>query len=244
MKYADYIKQVEIDALWNGRKHIKWELDPKVNILSGVNGDGKSTILRRTMRGAKTISLTVPSASNPHGSIPLNKGSEGVSVTTVPEDAEYVRYDWIATPDVRSEYDINLQSLLKRYDAATHDEERRNRLFDIVDDLFRATHKAVDRTKETFTLMFWGEPLDFQVLSSGEKQMLTILLAVYLENNEHYVLFMDEPEVSLHVEWQKKLIGIIQTLNPNVQIILSTHSPAMIMDGWLDKVTEVSEIEV
>ncbi|MBO7645912.1 MAG: ATP-binding protein, partial [Prevotella sp.] len=86
--------------------------------------------------------------------------------------------------------------------------------------------------------------LDLRVLSSGEKQMLTILLAVYLENNEHYVLFMDEPEVSLHVEWQKDLISIILLLNPNVQIILSTHSPAIIMDGWLDKVTEVSEITV
>lgn len=26
MKYADYIKEIEIDALWSGRKHIKWTL--------------------------------------------------------------------------------------------------------------------------------------------------------------------------------------------------------------------------
>jgi predicted ATPase len=102
----------------------------------------------------------------------------------------------------------------------------------------------VDREKREFVLNFYGEPIDLKVLSSGEKQMLTILLAVYLENEEHYVLFMDEPEVSLHVEWQKKLISIIRQLNPNVQIILSTHSPAMIMDGWMDKVTEVSEITI
>ena len=30
--------------------------------------------------------------------------------------------------------------------------------------------------------------------------------------------------------------------NPNVQLILTTHSPAVIMEGWLDAVTEVSEI--
>ena len=59
-----------------------------------------------------------------------------------------------------------------------------------------------------------------------------------------YVLFMDEPEVSMHVDWQKKLIALILSLNPNVQIILSTHSPAVIMDGWIDKVTEVSEITI
>ena len=44
-KYADYIKQIEIDSLWSGTKHILWNLDRRVNILSGVNGVGKSTSL-------------------------------------------------------------------------------------------------------------------------------------------------------------------------------------------------------
>ena len=43
-KYADYIKQIEIESLWSGTKHILWTLDRRVNILSGVNGVGKSTI--------------------------------------------------------------------------------------------------------------------------------------------------------------------------------------------------------
>ena len=79
-------------------------------------------------------------------------------------------------------------------------------------------------------------------LSSGEKQMLAILLTVLIEDNQHYVLFMDEPEVSLHVDWQQRLIDLIVDLNPNVQIVLTTHSPAVIMNGWMDKVTEVSDI--
>ena len=65
---------------------------------------------------------------------------------------------------------------------------------------------------------------------------------VYQLNPRRGVLFMDEPEVSLHVEWQQRLIGLIRELNPNVQIVLTTHSPAMIMDGWEDAVTEVSDI--
>ena len=254
MKYADYIKEIEIDALWGGRKHIKWTLDPQVNILSGVNGDGKSTILRRAITGAKTINA-------------IEK--QGIRLVTEPSDAEYIRYNWICTPDVRSEYDENLQGLVEKYNGnvngngnqdkgqGTKDnqekvnvpvpvrvEQRRALLYDIIDKLFSATHKTVDREKKEFTMLFYGEPIDLKVLSSGEKQMLTILLAVYLENEEPYVLFMDEPEVSLHVEWQKQLISIIRKMNPNVQIILSTHSPAMIMDGWMDKVTEVSEITV
>ena len=44
MKYAEYIEEIEIDSLWSGLKHIKWTLDPKVNILSGINGVGKDTM--------------------------------------------------------------------------------------------------------------------------------------------------------------------------------------------------------
>ena len=51
-----------------------------------------------------------------------------------------------------------------------------------------------------------------------------------------------EPEVSLHIEWQKRLIDLCLELNPNVQIILTTHSPAVVMNGWVDSVTEVSDI--
>ncbi len=248
MKYADYIKEIEIDALWGGRKHIKWTLDPQVNILSGVNGDGKSTILRNAMAGARHV-------YEKHSEMRTDACErQGIHVTTEPEDAEYVRFDWIGTPDVRSEYDINLQALVEKYnndetpepEVATNTKRYATKtiLFDAIDRLFEASHKSVDREKREFTLTFWGEPLDLKVLSSGEKQMLTILLAVYLERGEHCVLFMDEPEVSLHVDWQKSLIATILLLNPNVQIILSTHSPAMIMDGWMDKVTEVSEITV
>ena len=74
--------------------------------------------------------------------------------------------------------------------------------------------------------------------------MLAILLTVLVEDGQPHVLFMDEPEVSLHIEWQKRLIDLVLELNPNVQIILTTHSPAVIMSGWMDKVTEVNDIEV
>lgn len=50
-KYADYIKQIEIESLWSGTKHILWNLDRRVNILSGVNGVGKSTILNKVIKG-------------------------------------------------------------------------------------------------------------------------------------------------------------------------------------------------
>lgn len=89
-----------------------------------------------------------------------------------------------------------------------------------------------------------GEEIPSYKLSSGEKQMLIILLSVLVQNRKPCVLFMDEPEVSLHIEWQQRLVGLVRDLNPNVQIILTTHSPAVIMDGWADCVTNVEDIVI
>ena len=82
------------------------------------------------------------------------------------------------------------------------------------------------------------------MLSSGEKQMLIILLTVLVEDRQPTVLLMDEPEVSLHIEWQQKLLELILDLNPSAQIIVTTHSPAVIMSGWMDRVTDVEDIVI
>lgn len=267
-KYADYIVQIEIDSLWSGRKHIKWNLDRKVNILSGINGEGKSTILNKVV---KSISHNGDISSHP---------LKGVHLTVSPKDANRIRFDMIRSFDrplinteaisnldisLATELDWQLYKLQRKYldyqvnignriiqvlqsgapDAAEQAQkisEPKKKFQDIMDDLFTYTGKKIIRTENEIRFSQIGETLVPYQLSSGEKQILAILLTVLVEDNKNYVLFMDEPEVSLHVDWQKRLIDLILELNPNVQIILTTHSPAVIMNGWVDHVTEVSEI--
>ena len=267
MKYADYIKEIEIDSLWSGKKHIVWTLDPHVNVLSGINGVGKSTILNKVVKSVNT-----------NGDV-INHLLKGVHITVEPVDATHVRFDIIRSLDspmlanetlnmvdsrIASALDFQLYHLQRKYldyqvnignriiaelqqgntDAAQHLSEPKKRFQDIVDELFEETGKKIVRTENEIRFSQIGETLVPYQLSSGEKQMLAILLTVLVEDNEPYVLFMDEPEVSLHIEWQKRLIELILELNPNVQIILTTHSPAVIMSGWMDKVTEVTDITV
>ena len=127
---------------------------------------------------------------------------------------------------------------------ATEVSRPKTKFQDLVDDLFSETGKKIIRKSNEIQFEQDGDILSPYQLSSGEKQMLVILLTVLVQDNQAYTLFMDEPEISLHVEWQQRLISLIRELNPNVQIILSTHSPALIMNGWIDAVTEVSDITV
>ena len=269
-KYADYIKEIEIDSLWSGTRHIVWRLHKQVNVLSGVNGMGKSTILNRVVKCL------------PKGGDANQCHVKGVHITMEPEDATCVRYDIIRSFDrpllnaeiiaklglsITTELDFQLYQLQRRYldyqvdignriiqalqsgapDAArvaqAHNAPKR--MFqDMIDRLFAETGKTIIRTENEVRFSQIGETLQPYQLSSGEKQLLVVLLTVLVEDRLPFVLFMDEPEVSMHIEWQKQLIDLILQLNPNVQIILTTHSPAVIMDGWMDRVTEVSDITV
>ena len=265
MKYADYIRIIEIDSLWSGKKHIVWNLDPHVNILSGINGVGKSTILNKVFRSVNT-----------NGDL-QNHLLKGVHLTVEPEDATHIRYDIIRSMDspllnnetinmvdarISSALDFQRYHRQRKYldyqvnignriieqlqagntDAAQQLSQAKTRFQDIVDELFEETGKKIVRTENEIRFSQIGETLVPYQLSSGEKQVLAILLTVLVEDQLPYVLFMDEPEVSLHIEWQKRLIDLVVEMNPNVQIILTTHSPAVIMNGWMDKVTEVSDI--
>lgn len=268
MKYADYIEQIEIDALWSGKRHVVWNLHRQVNILSGVNGVGKSTILNKVIKGLSA-----------GGEFPSHM-LKGVRIKVSPSDAKWIRYDIIRSFDrplinlemipnldtsLVTELDWQLFQLQRKYldyqvnignriihalqngnaDAAAEAQKisAPKQLFqDLIDKLFKDTGKKIVRTENEIRFSQIGETLTPYQLSSGEKQMLAILLTVLVEDLQPYVLFMDEPEVSLHVDWQEQLIDLILQLNPNVQIILTTHSPAVIMNGWIDRVTEVSDI--
>jgi hypothetical protein len=65
-------------------------------------------------------------------------------------------------------------------------------------------------------------------LSSGEKQMLIILGETLLQEQKGYIFLADEPELSLHIEWQKDLVHNIRRLNPASQIVFATHSPDIV----------------
>jgi len=69
------------------------------------------------------------------------------------------------------------------------------------------------------------EQIPYDALSSGEKQLLIIFIETLLQKKDPYIFLTDEPELSLHIAWQRKIIPAIMELNPNAQIIAATHSP-------------------
>lgn len=64
---------------------------------------------------------------------------------------------------------------------------------------------------------------DINILSAGEKQILTLI--GYNAFFDDTIFFIDEPEISLHADWQRILFRILMKQNPSNQFIITTQSP-------------------
>lgn len=85
------------------------------------------------------------------------------------------------------------------------------------------------------------QQIEIDKLSYGEKHLLIVLTEALLQNANHYVYIADEPEMSLHIEWQESLVKNIRSINPNAQIFFATHSPD-IVGSYETRIFDMEEI--
>lgn len=93
-------------------------------------------------------------------------------------------------------------------------------LSSIVENLFR--HKGI-RITDRINIGEAAGAINSGSLSAGEKQMLSFI--AYNAFHSNSIIFIDEPELSLHVDWQRQLFPILIRQNPSNQFIIATHSP-------------------
>ena len=73
-----------------------------------------------------------------------------------------------------------------------------------------------------------GKEFDINGLSSGEKQLFLRALSLKFLNVNNSIILIDEPEISLHPRWQRKIVNVYENIGENNQIIIATHSPHII----------------
>lgn len=72
---------------------------------------------------------------------------------------------------------------------------------------------------------YGGEPIEFKNLSSGEKQIVSLFSKLYLSKDEKNIILFDEPELSLSIVWQSRLLPDIIESNKCDFMVVITHSP-------------------
>ena len=74
-------------------------------------------------------------------------------------------------------------------------------------------------------------------LSDGEKQILSIFSKLYFKEKKDIILLIDEPEISLNINWQKELIPNIVKSGKCSLIVATTHSPFIFQNEFFETCT-------
>lgn len=230
------LQSYQTDELWNGELMVEWNnVNEDVNILVGVNGCGKTTLLNSIyssllQEDAPVIYLKC--LDNPA------RDNEKLESALLQE----LKYIVMENDDNFSFTNYRLQMLdePERHDQV---QKRLSELYAVINQLFAESGKEVlvEKGRMAFRNKR-GTIIPLELLSSGEKQILIILLKVFLMDEKPTIILMDEPELSMDIDWQFELLDILVKMNANAQFILTTHAPSIFGNGWGDKVVYLEDI--
>lgn len=100
----------------------------------------------------------------------------------------------------------------------------------------RFTFKSIeiDKDKGFIFKTNQDEVLKLTELSSGEQHEVVLLFELLFKAKENSLVLIDEPEISLHVVWQKAFLNDIKEIISlqKIDIVIATHSPQIINDKW------------
>jgi ABC-type dipeptide/oligopeptide/nickel transport system ATPase component len=116
----------------------------------------------------------------------------------------------------------------------------RDTFLNVLNEMMNRKQIDIDDANELYAITQSGKEFPVYELSSGEKQIVILLGECLLQRNENWIYIADEPELSLHVAWQRQLVSNLKRLNENAQVIFATHSPD-IVGPYSDRIHHMEE---
>ena len=177
------------------------------------------------------------------------KLKQNESIKLAPFDAQITELSRKKSANVDDLHELQ-QILVKKEQIKENIHAKKNQLFEILNTLFNNTQMpelsksiSADADNDFVFIKNENSEIPLSKLSSGEKQLLILLMSAVLENEKPCVFLLDEPEISLHISWQEEFIDHILQLNPNVQIIMATHGTDMFLkDEWYFRTKNMNKL--
>ncbi len=143
-----------------------------------------------------------------------------------------------------SELDINREDF-KAVSIHVHDRKvkqqvlrdiarRLRKLVDVVNERFKLKTLRIDRELGFVFHSHNGVEIPLDRLSSGEQHELVLFYRLLFNVKEETLILIDEPEISLHVTWQRKFLADLKDVVDMSQfdVLVATHSPQIVHDKY------------
>ncbi len=203
--------------------------------------------------------LATTTLSTPMISLPVNRSIGGLQVSVALSDFNELDHkksvDAASSRSSGSIVSLAIGRLARHYrNLLEADDGQALKIFysDSQIDTFTETLKSlgyewqlecVNRDKNQYDIRLTKQGSSFLVgaASSGEKELLIYLFAIYALNIRDALIIIDEPELHLHPRWQKTLLELFEklTLDTGNQFLMATHSPVFVSPSSIQYVSRV-----
>lgn len=147
------------------------------------------------------------------------------------------------SPDIASVLQVYADDTQKKLSSLSNILEKIELFKQLIDQRFATKDVTISR-KNGIDVSFHGKGVPLGKLSSGEQHQLVLFFELLFEIEGNSLILIDEPELSLHVAWQKKFIAdLMDIIKLNrFDVILATHSPQLI-GRWNELVVELGDVD-
>lgn len=200
-----------------------------------IQQSGLAEVLAILFGGTANANLELESRRNGESEVAIS-ASSAFSIVS-----EFLRRQQIKLPlgeeDFTARYDesahhrhvvTRIQSVMRQIDHVLAPQQE---LQTVISEMYIGNKQLVlnrqGKTGQRVAVEIDDEAIPLTSLSSGEKQLLQILLETLAV--EGSTIMIDEPEISLHPDWQQGLVNSMRRVNPNGQFVLATHSPELMI---------------
>lgn len=202
----------------------------QINDLS-IEGFTKMTgeLLRQYVDGLSDISQDLVSRIQPDIlTIILERVGENIDIQYKERIMDLVRSGKVSSEPEQYKYLANfLSNLIEIYDEQKIIDNNIKAFASICNGYLEGKRIDYNESKVTITIIqaINDQEIELQHLSSGEKQIISLFAKLYLEANKNLIILFDEPELSLSILWQKKLLPDIMKSSKCNLLLAVTHSP-------------------
>lgn len=238
-----------------GKSDVMIDLKNLVNIFVGVNGCGKTTTLK-ILKGIFTDNLL---------SI-YNIDFKELHIKFKNEDVVIIKKEDFFNSDLGRNNEVSiLKKLLNKYktkekvlflsdyrqpefDFVIEDLELEKDIEEFIKICENFLHNKTLKAKKYFSKILNSKKIEIEILdkdnpmrnnelSKGEKEILSIFSKLYFKGKKDIILLIDEPEISLNINWQKELIPSIVKSGKCGLIVTMTHSPFIFQNEFFETCT-------